>query len=132
MLRIDIRAMTPQPGDSKPAPGHKIYPYLLRNLVMDRPNQVWALDTTYIPMCQGFVHLTAIVNIINTDQGRQFKAESFTAVVLEPRTQLPIGGRGAWRDNVFMKRLRGSGQVAALRAVDLSTASQLRHADISI
>jgi hypothetical protein len=63
MLRMGIQAMAPQPGSSKPAPGHKIYPYLLRNLVVDRPNQVWALDTTYIPMRQGFVYLTAIVDV---------------------------------------------------------------------
>ena len=63
MRRMGIQAMAPQPGSSKPAPGHKIYPYLLRQLTIDRPNQVWALDTTYIPMRQGFVYLTAIVDV---------------------------------------------------------------------
>ena len=43
---------------SKPAPGHKIYPYLLRNLAVVRPNQVWAMDITYIPMSRGLVYLT--------------------------------------------------------------------------
>jgi putative transposase len=63
MLRMGIEAMAPQPGSSKPAPGHKIYPYLLRNVTVERANQVWALDTTYIPMRQGFVYLTAIVDV---------------------------------------------------------------------
>ena len=63
MLRMGIRAMAPQPGSSKPAPGHKIYPYLLRHVAIERANQVWALDTTYIPMRQGFVYLTAIVDV---------------------------------------------------------------------
>jgi putative transposase len=63
MLRMGIRAMAPQPGTSKPAPGHKIYPYLLRHVTVERSNQVWALDTTYIPMRQGFVYLTAIVDV---------------------------------------------------------------------
>jgi putative transposase len=63
MLRMGIRAMAPQPGTSKPAPGHKIYPYLLRHVAVVRSNQVWALDTTYIPMRQGFVYLTAIVDV---------------------------------------------------------------------
>ena len=63
MLRMGIRAMAPQPGSSKPAPGHKIYPYLLRNVAVERANHVWALDTTYIPMRQGFVYLTAIVDV---------------------------------------------------------------------
>ena len=140
MLRMGIQAMAPQPGTSKPAPGHKVYPYLLRNVAVVRANQVWALDTTYIPMRQGFVYLTAIVDvasrrvmahkvattleachakeilqqalarhgtpeIVNTDQGSQFTAEEFTAVVLASGAKLSMDGRGAWRDNVFVERL---------------------------
>ena len=63
MLRMGIEALTPQPGTSKAAPGHKIYPYLLRKLAITRSNQVWALDTTYIPMARGFVYLTAVVDV---------------------------------------------------------------------
>ena len=47
MLRMGIEALAPQPGASKAAPGHKVYPYLLRKLAITRANQVWALDTTY-------------------------------------------------------------------------------------
>lgn len=63
MLRMGIEALTPQPGTSKRAPGHKVYPYLLRKLAITRANQVWALDTTYIPMARGFVYLTAVVDV---------------------------------------------------------------------
>jgi putative transposase len=63
MLRMGIEALTPQPGTSQRAPGHKVYPYLLRKLAIDRANQVWALDTTYIPMARGFVYLTAVVDV---------------------------------------------------------------------
>lgn len=63
MLRMGIEALAPQPGTSKRAPGHKIYPYLLRTLAITRSNQVWALDTTYIPMARGFVYLTAVVDV---------------------------------------------------------------------
>lgn len=63
MRRMGIEALAPQPGTSKRAPGHKIYPYLLRKLAIERPNQVWALDTTYIPMARGFVYLTAVVDV---------------------------------------------------------------------
>lgn len=63
MLRMGIQALAPQPGTSKAAPGHKIYPYLLRKLAITRANQVWALDTTYIPMARGFVYLTAVVDV---------------------------------------------------------------------
>ena len=63
MRRMGISAMAPQPGTSHPAPGHKIYPYLLRHVNITAANQVWALDTTYIPMQRGFVYLTAVVDV---------------------------------------------------------------------
>src|SRR5271167_3408808 len=55
MKRMGIEALYRRPNTSKPAPGHKIYPYLLRGLAVERPNQVWAMDITYIPRdCQEF------------------------------------------------------------------------------
>jgi putative transposase len=62
MKRMGIEAIYRRPNTSKPAPGHKIYPYLLRGLTVDRPNQVWATDITYIPMACGFVYLAAVVD----------------------------------------------------------------------
>ena len=62
MKRMGIEALYRKPGTSKKHPGHTVYPYLLRNLKIDRSNQVWALDTTYIPMAKGFVYLTAVVD----------------------------------------------------------------------
>ncbi len=62
MRRMGIEALYRQPSTSKPAPGHKIYPYLLRKLPIDRPNQVWAMDITHIPMARGFVYLAAVVD----------------------------------------------------------------------
>jgi putative transposase len=62
MRRMGIEAIYRRPNTSKPGHGHKIYPYLLRNLVVDRPNQVWAMDITYIPMARGFVYLAAVVD----------------------------------------------------------------------
>jgi putative transposase len=62
MRRMGIEALYQRPGSSTPAPGHKIYPYLLRGLTVDRPNQVWAMDITYIPMARGFVYLAAVVD----------------------------------------------------------------------
>ena len=63
MQRMGIQALCPQPGTSKRHPQHKIYPYLLRKVSIERANQVWALDTTYIPMARGFVYLTAVVDV---------------------------------------------------------------------
>ncbi len=62
MRRMGIEAIYRRPNTSKPAPGHRIYPYLLRSLAITRPNQVWAMDITYIPMARGFVYLTAVVD----------------------------------------------------------------------
>ncbi len=62
MKRMGIAAIYRRPNTSKPAPGHKVYPYLLRNVPVVRPNQVWAMDITYIPMSRGFVYLAAVVD----------------------------------------------------------------------
>lgn len=62
MKRMGIEAIYRRPNTSKPAPGHKIYPYLLRGMTIDRPNQVWAMDITYGPMARGFVYLAAVVD----------------------------------------------------------------------
>lgn len=62
MKRMGIETLYRKPGTSRNHPGHKIYPYLLRGLTINRANQVWALDTTYIPMAKGFVYLVAVVD----------------------------------------------------------------------
>jgi putative transposase len=62
MRRMGLVALGPKPRTTKPAPGHKIFPYLLRNLVIDRPNQVWAADITYIPIGRGFLYLVAVID----------------------------------------------------------------------
>ncbi len=62
MKRMGIDAIYRRPNTSKPAPGHTIFPDLLRKLPVTRPNQVWAMDITYIPMARGFVYLAAVVD----------------------------------------------------------------------
>jgi putative transposase len=62
MRRMGIEAIYRKPNTSKAALGHKIYPYLLRRLEIEPPNQVWAMDITYIPMARGFVYLAAVVD----------------------------------------------------------------------
>ena len=63
MRRMGINALYRKPGTSTRQPGHKVYPYLLREMKIARSNQVWALDTTYIPMAHGFVYLTAVIDV---------------------------------------------------------------------
>jgi putative transposase len=62
MRKMSIEAIYRRPNTSKPAPGPRIYPYLLRGLAITHPNQVWATDITYIPMARGFVYLAAVVD----------------------------------------------------------------------
>src|SRR5471030_3230449 len=62
MRVMGIEALVPRPGTSQAAPGHKIYPYLLRGVTITEPNHVWASDITYIPMALGFLYLVAIID----------------------------------------------------------------------
>jgi putative transposase len=65
MNKMGIEAIYRRPNTSKAAPGHKIYPYLLRGLKINRANQVWAMDITYIPMTRGFIYLAAVVDVFS-------------------------------------------------------------------
>lgn len=62
MKKLGLWAVTPKPDTSRPHPAHKVYPYLLRGMAIDRPDQVWATDISYIPMRKGFLYLMAIMD----------------------------------------------------------------------
>jgi putative transposase len=62
MRLMGITAVYPKRRTTWPAAGHKVYPYLLRNVAIGRPNQVWSTDITYVPMCHGFVYLVAVMD----------------------------------------------------------------------
>lgn len=62
MRRMGIEALYRKPNTSKKHPAHRIYPYLLRHVKIERPNQAWAMDITYIPMARGFIYLAAVVD----------------------------------------------------------------------
>ena len=62
MRRMGVEALYRRPNTSKRAPGHAVFPYLLRKLPVTRPNQVWAMDITYIPMARGFIYLAAVLD----------------------------------------------------------------------
>lgn len=62
MLIMRIESLAPKPGTSKRQPKHPVYPYLLRGVTIDKPNQVWATDITYIPMQRGFMYLIAVMD----------------------------------------------------------------------
>jgi putative transposase len=62
MRLAGIEALYPKPRLSRPEPGHEIHPYLLRDVAIERPNQVWASDITYVPMRRGFLYLVAVMD----------------------------------------------------------------------
>lgn len=62
MQKMGIQAITPGPHTSRPSPCYKKYPYLLKGLKIDRPNQVWSTDITYVPMPKGYLYLTAVMD----------------------------------------------------------------------
>ena len=62
MRRMGIEALYRRPRTTRPEPGHKIFPYLLRGIEITRPNQVWAMDITYIPMARGFIYLAVVLD----------------------------------------------------------------------
>jgi putative transposase len=140
MRKMGVEALYQKPRTSGRDCEHCVFPYLLRGMTIGRPNQVWAMDTTYIPMRRGFVYLTAVVDwasrrvlafrlsislaadaavdalkeaiarygtpeIMNTDQGSQFTASTFTDVLREHDIRISMDGKGCWRDNVFVERL---------------------------
>ena len=59
---LGLAGMAPGPDTSRPHPQHKVYPYLLRGMEIDRPNQVWSTDITYIRLARGFVYLVAVID----------------------------------------------------------------------
>ena len=83
MKRMGIEAIYRRPNTSKPEPGHKVFPYLLRRLPVARPNQVWAMDITYIPMARGYVYLAAVVDWFS----RRVLAWRLSIVALRRRPQ---------------------------------------------
>jgi putative transposase len=62
MRLMGLAAVVPRPGTSKPAPGHKVYPYLLKGVTIRHPNQVWSADITYLPIASGFMYLVAVID----------------------------------------------------------------------
>jgi putative transposase len=106
MKRMGIEALYRRPRTTKPEPGHKIYPYLLRGMEIVRPNQVWAMDITYIPMARGFVYLAVVLDWFSRrvlSWGVSITMEA--AFCASNGIAISMDGKGAWRDNVFVERL---------------------------
>jgi putative transposase len=135
MKRMGVEAIYRRPNTSKPAPGYKIYPYLLRGLKVDRPNQAWAMDITssrwrvassILPRWLSRRVLSHRVSItmeadfcvealeerwsdmardIQYRPGQPVHSEAFTSVLIANKIAVSMDGKGAWRDNVFVERI---------------------------
>src|SRR5450631_4289988 len=156
MKRMGIEALYRRPRTTKPEPGHKIYPYLLREMAITRPNQVWAMDITYIPMARGFVYLAVVldwfsrrvlswrvsitmeaafcVETLEDALARHGKPEifnpdqgsQFTGVLIKNGIAISMDGKGAWWDNVFVERLWRSVKYEEVYLRAYDTASEAR------
>lgn len=115
LKRMGLVALYRRPTTSPPTPGHQLYPSLLRTLAVTRPNQVWAMDITSVPLPRGFVSRVAAWRDAlaghgtpesrNTDQGRQVTAVAFLTTLQDAQIAIRMDGTGAWRDNVVVERL---------------------------
>ena len=163
MRRMGVEAISRSRRTSLPVKSHRIYPYLLAGVAIERPNQVWAADITYVPMAKGFAYLVAILDlysrkvlsfrvsnvmtsefclealqdalkdygtpeIFNTDQGAQFTAEEFTALLLARGVRVSMDGRGRWVDKVFVERLWRSVKYEDIYLHAYETVSEVRAA----
>jgi putative transposase len=152
---MGLQAIYPTQNTSRPAPGHQVYPYLLRGYSITRPLQVWSADVTYIRMLHGFMYLVAVIDwysryvlawqlsntldglfcrvalrqalqqgapvIFNTDQGAQFTAVEFTALLAAAGVRISMDGRGRALDNVFVERLWRTVKYEHIYLVDYAT-----------
>ena len=132
MRLLGLAAVCPKRSTSRPAPGHKIYPYLLRNLRITRPDQVWASDITYIPLQHGFLYLPAVMDLFsrnvlswrlsNTLTG-DFCIEALDAALAKARPEIFNTDQGSqFTATAFTSRLKESGVAISMdgrgRALD--------------
>jgi putative transposase len=132
MRLLGLEAVFPKRSTSRPAPGHKVYPYLLRNLAITRPEQVWASDITYIPLQHGFLYLTAVMDLYsrnvlswrlsNTLTG-DFCVDALEAALADARPEIFNTDQGAqFTATAFTSRLEKSGVAISMdgrgRALD--------------
>ena len=161
MRLMGIEGQQPGPRTTRPAPGHKRYPNLLRNVAVDHVGQVWASDITYLPMRTGTMYLTVIMDwysrcilawelsntldsdfcvralrdalaqhappqVFHSDQGCQYTADAFTAVLRDHAIAISMSGRGRAYDNIFVERFWRSLKTEHLYKHDYDHAAALR------
>ena len=118
MQVMGIEAIYQKPNTSRRHPEHKVYPYLLRGMMIERANQVWCADITYIPMAKGFVYLVAVMDWFSrrvlawrlsigmeTDFCVEALREAFLDELETRGVRISMDGKGRFLDNIFIERL---------------------------
>ena len=156
MRVMGLEAIYPKPRLSAKGPDHKVYPYLLKGVTVDRPDQAWATDISYVRLTHGFVYLVAILDwysryvlswelsttldtgfclealrvskpeIFNTDQGPQFTRVDFTGRLEDAGIKVSMDGRGRVYDNIFVERLWRSVKYEEVYLHDYQTVAEAR------
>jgi len=124
MRQMGLMAIYPKPHLSRPGPGHRIYPYLLRNVAIVRPDQVWSSDITFVPMPQGWMYLTVVMDwfsryvlswrLSNTLDGL-FCLEALDEALSEGRPEIFNTDQGAqYTAEAFTGRLEAAGVAVSM------------------
>jgi putative transposase len=124
MRQMGLMAIYPKPRLSRPGPGHRIYPYLLRNVAIVRPDQVWSSDITFVPMPRGWMYLTVVMDwfsryvlswrLSNTLDGL-FCLEALDAALSERRPEVFNTDQGAqYTSEAFTSRLEAAGVAVSM------------------
>ena len=121
MRRMGLEAIYQKRRTTRPGAGHKIYPYLLRNIAITRPNQVWSTDITYLPLRHGFMYLTAVIDwhsryvlawrLSNTLEG-SFCIEALEAALRDGRPEIFNSDQGSQFTSLAFTERRQSRQIA--------------------
>ncbi len=119
MTRMGLAPIYQRPRTTVPHPEHRIYPHLLRDVAVDRPNQAWCADITYIPMRRGFLYLVAVMDWA-TRKVLAWRVSNTMDVTFS------MDGRGRWMDNVFIERLWRSLKYECVYLHAFETGSELR------
>ena len=140
MCLLGLQAIDRAPRRSAPHPAHRVYPYLLKGVTIERANQVWCADITYIPVRCGGLYLVAIMDwasrhalarhgppeIFNTDQGSQFTSGAFTGRLQAAGIQISMDSCGRCMDNICIERLGHSLKYEAVSLHELADGLKAR------
>jgi putative transposase len=135
MRQMGLEAVYPRRkrGLSMPDKEHKIYPYLLKGVQIERADQVWSADITYIRMYRGWLYLVAVMDWfsryalsweVSVDQGSQFTSIDFTKILLNASVQISMDGKGRVFDNIFSERLWRTVKVEEVYLRDYQTVAE--------